>query len=99
MDRGFMTANEQFTHAVRAFREEIAVHTDELERQVSGAPGDDRDSSCPPPRGAVLLMLLPLGLALPIRAHASESATRVQTGHDQGLQSGKCDSRWSVGWV
>jgi hypothetical protein len=39
--RGLMTADEQLTDAGRAFREEIEVRTDELERPIIEALGDD----------------------------------------------------------
>jgi hypothetical protein len=39
--RGLMTADEQLTDAGRAFREEIEVRTDELERPVLDALGED----------------------------------------------------------
>ena len=38
-----MTAGEQLTDAGRAFREEVEVRTDELERPVLDALGDDLD--------------------------------------------------------
>jgi hypothetical protein len=41
--RGLMTGGEQLTDAGRAFREEIEVRTDELERPVLDALGDDVD--------------------------------------------------------
>jgi len=41
--RGLMTEDEQLTDAGRAFREEIEVRTDELERPVVEALGDDLD--------------------------------------------------------
>jgi hypothetical protein len=41
--RGLMTGHEQLTDAGRAFREEIEVRTDELERPVIDALGDDLD--------------------------------------------------------
>jgi helix-turn-helix protein len=41
--RGLMSGNEQITDAGRAFREEIEVRTDELERPVLDALGDDVD--------------------------------------------------------
>ena len=41
--RGLMTDDEQLTDAGRAFREEIEVRTDELERPVIEALGDDLD--------------------------------------------------------
>jgi len=41
--RGLMTADEQITNAGRAFREEIEVRTDELERPLLAALGDDLD--------------------------------------------------------
>jgi hypothetical protein len=41
--RGLMTDDEQLTDAGRAFREEIEVRTDELERPVLDALGDDLD--------------------------------------------------------
>jgi hypothetical protein len=41
--RGLMTGGEQLTDAGRAFREEIEVRTDELERPVLDALGDDLD--------------------------------------------------------
>jgi hypothetical protein len=41
--RGLMTDTEQLTDAGRAFREEIEVRTDELERPVLDAVGDDLD--------------------------------------------------------
>jgi hypothetical protein len=41
--RGLMTGEEQLTDAGRAFREEIEVRTDELERPVLDALGDDLD--------------------------------------------------------
>jgi hypothetical protein len=41
--RGLMTDNEQLTDAGRAFREEVEIRTDELERQVLDALGDDLD--------------------------------------------------------
>ncbi|WP_208322376.1 hypothetical protein [Mumia sp. ZJ430] len=42
-ERGLMTADEQITDAGRAFREEIEVRTDELERPLLDALGDDLD--------------------------------------------------------
>jgi hypothetical protein len=39
--RGLMTDDEQLTEAGRAFREEIEVRTDELERPLLDALGDD----------------------------------------------------------
>ncbi len=39
--RGLMTDNEELTDAGRAFREEIEVRTDELERPIVEALGDD----------------------------------------------------------
>lgn len=39
--RGLMTGDEQLTDAGRAFREEVEVRTDELERSVLDALGDD----------------------------------------------------------
>jgi hypothetical protein len=39
--RGLMTADEQLTDVGRAFREEVEVRTDELERPVLEALGDD----------------------------------------------------------
>jgi hypothetical protein len=39
--RGLMTDDEQLTDAGRAFREEVEVRTDELERPVLEALGDD----------------------------------------------------------
>jgi hypothetical protein len=39
--RGLMTDDEQLTDAGRAFREEVEVRTDELERPVLAALGDD----------------------------------------------------------
>ena len=39
--RGLMTADEQLTDAGRAFREEVEVRTDELERPVLEALGED----------------------------------------------------------
>jgi hypothetical protein len=39
--RGLMTADEQLTDAGRAFREEVEVRTDELERPVLEALGKD----------------------------------------------------------
>jgi hypothetical protein len=41
--RGLMACGEQLTDAGRAFREEIEVRTDELERPVLDALGDDLD--------------------------------------------------------
>jgi hypothetical protein len=41
--RGLMTSDEQLTDAGRAFREEVEVRTDELERPVIDALGDDLD--------------------------------------------------------
>ena len=41
--RGLMTADERLTDAGRAFREEIEVRTDELERPILDALGDDLD--------------------------------------------------------
>ena len=41
--RGLMTGGEQLTDAGRAFREEIEVRTDELERPALDALGDDVD--------------------------------------------------------
>lgn len=41
--RGLMTAGEKITDAGRAFREEIEVRTDELERRLLDALGDDLD--------------------------------------------------------
>ncbi len=41
--RGLMTGDEQLTDAGRAFREEVEVRTDELERPVLNALGDDLD--------------------------------------------------------
>jgi hypothetical protein len=41
--RGLMTGDEQLTDAGRAFREEVEVRTDELERPVLDALGDDLD--------------------------------------------------------
>ena len=41
--RGLMTPDEQLTAAGRAFREEIEVRTDELERPLVEAVGDDLD--------------------------------------------------------
>jgi len=41
--RGLATADEKITEAGRAFREEIEVRTDELERLVLDALGDDLD--------------------------------------------------------
>ena len=41
--RGLMSGNEQITDAGRAFREEIEVRTDELERPILDALGDDLD--------------------------------------------------------
>jgi hypothetical protein len=41
--RGLMTDNEELTEARRAFREEIEVRTDELERPLLDALGDDLD--------------------------------------------------------
>jgi hypothetical protein len=41
--RGLATADEQITEAGRAFREEIEVRTDELERPLLDALGDDLD--------------------------------------------------------
>ena len=41
--RGLMNGDEQLTDAGRAFREEIEVRTDELERPVLDALGDDLD--------------------------------------------------------
>ena len=38
-----MTSDEQITDAGRAFREEVEVRTDELERPVVDALGDDLD--------------------------------------------------------
>ena len=51
MDAGFarlqrrelMTSHEVITDAGRAFREEVEIHTDELERPVLDALGDDLD--------------------------------------------------------
>jgi hypothetical protein len=42
--RGLMTDGEQLTDAGRAFREEVEVLTDELERPVLDALGDDLDA-------------------------------------------------------
>jgi hypothetical protein len=42
-ERGLMTSNEQLTDAGRAFREEIEIRTDELERPLLEALGDDVD--------------------------------------------------------
>ncbi|MCX4985549.1 hypothetical protein [Streptomyces sp. NBC_00572] len=42
-ERGLMTADEKLTDAGRAFREEIEVRTDELERPLLAALGDDLD--------------------------------------------------------
>ena len=39
--RGLMTADEQLTDAGRAFREEVEVRTEELERPVLDALGED----------------------------------------------------------
>jgi Helix-turn-helix family len=39
--RGLMTGDEQLTDAGRAFREEVEVRTDTLERPVLEALGDD----------------------------------------------------------
>jgi hypothetical protein len=41
--RGLMTGGEQLTDAGRAFREEVEVRTDELERPLLDALGDDVD--------------------------------------------------------
>jgi hypothetical protein len=41
--RGLMTDDEQITDAGRGFREEIEVRTDELERPLLAALGDDLD--------------------------------------------------------
>ncbi len=41
--RGLMTGDEQLTDAGRAFREEVEVRTDELERPIIDALGDDLD--------------------------------------------------------
>lgn len=41
--RGLMTGDEQLTDAGRAFREEIEMRTDDLERSVLDALGDDLD--------------------------------------------------------
>jgi hypothetical protein len=41
--RGLMTSHEQLTDAGRAFREEVEVRTDELERPLLDALGDDLD--------------------------------------------------------
>jgi hypothetical protein len=41
--RGLMTGDEQLTDAGRAFREEVEVRTDELERPIVDALGDDLD--------------------------------------------------------
>jgi helix-turn-helix protein len=41
--RGLMTGDEKLTDAGRAFREEVEVRIDELERTVLGALGDDLD--------------------------------------------------------
>jgi hypothetical protein len=41
--RGLMTGDEKLTDAGRAFREEIEVRTDELERPIVDALGDDLD--------------------------------------------------------
>jgi glycosyltransferase involved in cell wall biosynthesis len=41
--RGLMTDDEKLTDAGRAFREEIEVRTDELERPIVEAIGDDLD--------------------------------------------------------
>jgi hypothetical protein len=41
--RGLMTADEQLTDAGRAFREEVGIRTDELERPVLEALGEDLD--------------------------------------------------------
>jgi hypothetical protein len=43
--RGLMTDDEKLTDAGRAFREEIEVRTDELERPLLDALGDDLDES------------------------------------------------------
>jgi hypothetical protein len=41
--RGMMTSDERITDAGRAFREEIEVRTDELERPLLDALGNDLD--------------------------------------------------------
>jgi len=41
--RGLVTSGEQLTDAGRAFREEVEVRTDELERPLLDALGDDLD--------------------------------------------------------
>jgi hypothetical protein len=41
--RGLMTGDELITAAGRAFREEVEVRTDELERPIIDALGDDLD--------------------------------------------------------
>jgi hypothetical protein len=41
--RGLMTTDEKITDAGRAFREQIEIHTDELERPVIEAIGSDMD--------------------------------------------------------
>ena len=41
--RGLKTDDEQLTDAGRAFREEVEVRTDELERPILDALGDDLD--------------------------------------------------------
>jgi hypothetical protein len=41
--RGLVTEDERITDAGRAFREEIEVRTDELERPLLDALGDDLD--------------------------------------------------------
>ena len=41
--RGLMTDDEELTDAGRAFREEVEVRTDELERPLLDALGDDLD--------------------------------------------------------
>ena len=51
--RGLMTDDEQLTDAGRAFREEIEVRTDELERPIIDALGDDLDELLDAPRHLV----------------------------------------------
>ena len=48
-----MTGDEKLTDAGRAFREEIEVRTDELERPLLDALGDDLDELLGPPRRVV----------------------------------------------
>jgi hypothetical protein len=44
-ERGLMTSDAQLTSAGRAFREEIEVRTDEMERPLLDALGDDLDEA------------------------------------------------------